>query len=165
MIFWSLSSKTKNKNLRDKMDENGFIFTWDAVLALIPIFVVITAIFNVNYSSLEDPNRDSHLSHMAEDSMNAMASYRQKNGLSLLENISKALSEHNNDGTGIDEAGKIAGSFLNRTLPGVSYRLTEENQLNGTVLTSNTNFEGAENVEVSSRSYGGYIFKLWVWNS
>ena len=46
------------------MDEKGFIFSWDAVLALIPVFVVITAIFNVNYSSIEDPNQDIRLSHM-----------------------------------------------------------------------------------------------------
>jgi predicted nucleotidyltransferase len=144
------------------MDEKGFIFSWDAVLALIPVFVVITAIFNVNYSSLEDPNQDIRLSHMAEDSMNAMASYRQNNGLSLLENISKVLSEHQNDVTGIKEAGKIAGPFLDKTLKGVNYRLTEENQINKTI-TASADFKGADNVEVSSRSYGGYIFKLWVW--
>lgn len=144
------------------MDEKGFIFSWDAILALIPVFVVITAIFNVNYSTLEDPNQDIRLSHMAEDSMNAMASYRQNNGLSLLETISNTLLEHGNDGTGIKEAGKIAGPFLNKTLPGVNYRLTEENQINKTI-TASADFKGAENVEVSSRSYGCYIFKLWVW--
>ncbi|KAF5059159.1 hypothetical protein [Methanobacterium aggregans] len=145
------------------MDEKGFIFSWDAVLALIPLFIVITAIFNVNYSALEAPNQDIRLSHISQDSINAMVNYRENNGLSLLENMSKVLSEHHNDGTGINEAGEIADSFLNKTLPGVNYRLTEENQLNGTVLTSNADFEGAKNVEVSSRSYGGYIFKLWVW--
>lgn len=144
------------------MDEKGFIFSWDAVLALIPVFVVITAIFNVNYSSLEDPNQDIRLSHMAGDSMNAMASYRQKNGLSLLETISNILLEHNNDGAGIKEAEKIATPFLDKTLQGVNYRLTEENQINKTI-TASADFKGAENVEVSSRSYGGYIFKLWVW--
>ena len=144
------------------MDEKGFIFSWDAVLALIPVFMVITAIFNVNYSSLEDPNQDIRLSHIAGDSMNAMASYRQNNGLSLLENISKVLSEHQNDGTGIKEAEKIAGPFLDKTIKGVNYRLTEENQINKTI-TASADFKGAENVEVSSRSYGGYIFKLWVW--
>lgn len=144
------------------MDENGVIFSWDAVLALIPLFVVIMAIFNVNYSALEDQNQDIRLSHMAEDSMNAMARYRQKNGLNLLETISNTLLEHNNDGTGIIEAGKIAAPFLDKTLQGVNYRLTEENQINKTI-TASADFKGAENVEVSSRSYGGYIFKLWVW--
>ena len=69
-----------------------------------------------------------------------------------------------NDETGIKTAGQVAGSFLNKTLNGSNYRLTEETQLKGKVIASNADMKGASNVAVGVKSCGNYTFKLYVWN-
>ena len=146
------------------MDERGFALSLDAVLALIPVLIVLAAVTNVNCDPLTTQSQEVRLSHNAQDSIEAMAHYRQKYGLNTLQDISNILQENNNDETGIKTAGQVAGSFLNKTLNGSNYRLTEETQLKGKVIASNADMKGASNVAVGVKSCGNYTFKLYVWN-
>ncbi|MBU4536358.1 MAG: hypothetical protein KKF16_11290 [Euryarchaeota archaeon] len=47
------------------MDNKGFIFTLDAVLALIPVFIILMTLSGVYHGSLILPAQQIHLSHQA----------------------------------------------------------------------------------------------------
>ena len=145
------------------MDERGFAFSLDAVLALIPVLIVVAAVTSINYDPL---TTESHvrLSHSAQDSIEAMAHYKQNDGSNTLQDISNILKENQNDETGIKNAGQIAGSFLNKTLNGTNYSLTEETQLKGKVIASNADLKSADNVAVGVKNCENYTFKLYVWS-
>jgi hypothetical protein len=145
------------------MDERGFAFSLDAVLALIPVLIVVAAVTGLNYDPL---TTESHvrLSHSAQDSIEAMAHYKQDDGSNTLQDISNILKENQNDETGIKNAGQIAGSFLNKTLKGANYSLTEETQLKGKVIASNADLNSADNVAVGVKNCDNYTFKLYVWS-
>lgn len=82
----------------------------------------------------------------------------------LLEEMVTALEANNNDEYGVDTASKLAGVFLNKTLPAANYELTEINQLNGKTIVSKGKMDTAQNVAVGSKTYGKYSFKLYVWD-
>ena len=147
----------------DLMDNRGFIFTFDAILALIPVFIVLMAVSSVGQGDLILPSQQIRLAHQGQDSMDQMAQYRNSDGI-VLEEIVMVLKANHNSAAGIDAAGKIAGEFLDKNLPGMSYKLIELNQLNGTTITSHGDMADAKNVAVGSRSYGNYSFQLYVWD-
>ena len=145
------------------MDNKGFIFTLDAVLALIPVFLVLIAVSGASQGNLIQPSQQVRLSHQAQDTLDAMAQYRN-GGETLLEEIVMVLKSNNNDVSGVDAARKIAGAFLNKTLPGANYELIELNQLNGETIVSKGVRDKAQNVAVGTKNYGNYCFKLYVWD-
>jgi hypothetical protein len=146
------------------MDEKGFTLSLDAVLALIPVLIVLAAVTSINYDSLTTQSQEIRLSHNAQDSIEAMAHYRQNDGSNTLQDLSNILLENQNDETGIKTAGQMAGSFLNKTLNGTNYSLTEETQLKGKVIASTADLKDASNVAVGVKNCGNYTFKLYVWN-
>lgn len=146
------------------MDKKGFLFTFDAIIALISVFIVIMAVSSADQGGLILPSQQVRLSQQAQDTLDLMAQYRNSD-ITILEEIALILMTNNNNGTGITEAGKIASAFLDKNLPGVNYQLVEINQLNGTIITSKGNMQNAGNVAVGSRNHGNYCFKLFVWDS
>jgi len=147
------------------MDSKGFIFTFDAVLALIPILILFTAVINMGNNDLTASSGEIRISQDAQDSLEMMAHYKNSaDGVTILQKITNTLEINNNNPAGIATASIIAGEFLNKTLGGLKYNLTEVNQLNGVTIASNANIEEAGNVAVGVKSYGNYTFKLYVWN-
>jgi len=146
------------------MDKKGFIFTFDAILALIPVFIVLMAVSNVNQGDLILPSQQVRLNNQAQDTIDLMAQYGDSD-LTLLEEISLVLKETHNTAAGVEAAGEIAGPFLEKNLPGAGYQLVELNQLNETILISKGKMKNAPHIAVGSRSYGNYTFKLYVWDS
>lgn len=147
--------------LKINRDNKGFIFSLDAVLALIPVFIVLMAVSGVDQGSLVLPSQQIRLSNQAQDTMDAMAQYPSIDK-SLIEEMVTVLKVNNNDA---DTAKEVVHEFLNRTLPGRNYKLVELNQLNGDTIISKGNMDDAQNVAVGSRSYGNYSFRLYVWDS
>jgi len=145
------------------MDNKGFIFTFDAVLALIPVFILLMAVSSVNMGSQIQPSQQVRLSNQAQDSLNLMAQYQNPGG-TVLEEISTVLKANQNNLAGIDAAKKIADTFLDKNLPGMKYKLIELNQLKGTTITTNGNMDDVGNVAVGNRNYGNYSFQLYVWD-
>lgn len=142
------------------MDDKGFIFTIDAVLALIIILIALAAVASITESPLSSQIR---LSHNAQDVLETMATYKKSPEEStILQDIASILTA-NNDQTGINEAGKIAGAYLNHTLGSAKYNFTETNQLN-TTLAANADMKEANNIAVSAKSCEGYIFRLYIWD-
>ncbi|HEX3013555.1 MAG TPA: hypothetical protein VHO92_04720 [Methanobacterium sp.] len=142
------------------MEDKGFIFTIDAVLSLIIIFIAIAAVASIIESPLSSQIR---LSHNAQDVLETMAAYKTgSEEFTILQDIASILAA-NNDQTGINEAGKIAGAYLNHTLGSAKYNFTETNQLN-TTIAANADMKEAIDVAVGVKSCDGYIFRLYIWN-
>ena len=142
------------------MDDNGFVFTLDAVLALVIVFIALAAVASINESPLSSQIR---VSHNAEDVLETMATYkRSPEEPSVLQNIASILAANKNDQTGISEAGQVAGDYLNQTLNNTKYNLTEP-QLNATIA-ANAGMEEASDVAVGVKSCDGYVFRLCVWD-
>jgi hypothetical protein len=145
------------------MDDKGVIFTLDAVLGLIILFILLAAVASLNDSQLSSPPQ-IRLSHDAQDTLETMAIYKTcPDGVTVVQNVAAILAAHNNDKTGIDEAGQAAGAYLNQTLGGVKYNFTEDNQVNATIA-ANADMKNAGNVGVGVKSYQSYIFRLYVWD-
>jgi hypothetical protein len=145
------------------MDDNGLIFTLDAAMGLIILFILLATVASVSYVPLS-LSQQIRISHDAQDTLETMAIYRTcPQGFTVLQNVATVLATHNNDKTGIYEAGQAAGEYLNTTLGSVKYNFTECNQINGTIA-ANADMEDASSVAVGVRNYEDYTFRLYIWD-
>ena len=144
------------------MDNKGLIFTLDSILALIPIFIIIVAVGNINDSGLIYPSQNVRSIQDAQDTLELMT---QSNSLetSILQDITSILIESKNSEGGVQKAGEIAGPYLNKTLGNSKYGLVEINPFNKTII-SNGDMKNAKDISVGFKSCGNYIFKLYIWN-
>lgn len=141
------------------MDDKGFIFTLDAVLALIPIFIVLATVAHLSDDNLMFQSQEIRISHDAQDTLEAMANY--KAGISqttVLQNVTESLMANNKAA-----AANAAQSYFNKTLGNANYNFTEINQINTTIIAKG-NMANATNTAVGVRSYGNYTFKLYIWD-
>jgi len=81
----------------------------------------------------------------------------------VLEGVSLALLEAHDPGKGVAAANKIVDPFLKKTLGNMKYRFVEIKYLKGKEIASRGKFEDAKDVGVAVKSYGGYTYKLYVW--
>lgn len=139
------------------MDQKGFIFTFDAVLALIPLFLVIIVISNLPVSS-EDQSQVT-LSQDAQDYLDVLAS-TEINSRSVMESMVQALSTGRE--SGVKEAGDLAKSVLDNLTNDKSYKLLETSQLNGTTIISQGNLDSSSSVASATCNWGNYTFVLYV---
>lgn len=146
------------------MDEKGFTFTFDAVLALIPVFILLVTINTAGSGNFGFSSDQVRLSHQAQDSMDLMAQYQGSAGVTVIDEIVSTLEANNKNSAGIQAAGDIAGQFLDKNLPGKKYKLVELKELNGVTIVSNGEITNAKNIATASRSYGNYSFVLYVWD-
>ncbi|MBI4812969.1 MAG: hypothetical protein HY802_00925 [Methanobacterium sp.] len=142
------------------MDEKGFAYTLDAVLALIPVMIILFGVSNFTVSS-ESPIQ-IHSSQKAHDTMDLMVNYHEGNDLSVLERMSTILKSGNNSQGSVDSAGEIASNFLDKNLAGREYLLTEECQLDGETLAGKMELKNADNVATASRNCGNYTFRIYL---
>jgi len=146
------------------MDDKGLIFTIDAALALIPIFIVLTTIASLGDDGLMFSSQQIRISHDAQDTLETMATYKAgPEGISALQNMTDTLIVNNNSATGRALAGEVASKYLNNTIKDAKYNLTEIRQLNTTIV-SNANMASANNTAVGVRNFGDYTFRLYIWN-
>ena len=143
------------------MDDKGFIFTLDAAMALIIIFIALAAVASTNEFSSTPQIR---LSHSAQDTLETMATYKKDpEGFTVLQNITMTLTASKNSQEGIKETGQVAGVYLNQTLGSTKYNLTEINQINTTIAAS-ADIKDADDVAVGVEGCDGYIFRLCIWD-
>lgn len=147
------------------MDNRGIIFSMDAALALIPLFILITAVSNMGDANTIFNSDQIRINHEAQDTLEIMANYKSEPYKpTILENISDTLIKNNNSPQGISLSGQIAGSYLNKTIGDSKYALTEITQLKGKIIASNADMENGNNIATGIRNYGSYTFQLYVWN-
>jgi hypothetical protein len=143
--------------MREHMDQKGFIFTFDAVLALIPLFLIMVLISNLPVSS--DAQSQVTLSQDAQDYLDVLASSRI-NEHSVLDSMVQALKTGKD--SGVEEAREIAKPVLDNLTAGKSYQLLETSQLNGTIIISQGNLDSSPSVASATRNCGNYTFVLYV---
>jgi len=142
------------------MDEKGFAYTLDAVLALIPVMIILFGVSNFTVSP-ESPIQ-IHSSQKAHDTMDLMVNYREGNDRSVLERMSTILESSNNSEASVHVAGEIASNFLDKNLAGREYLLTEECQLGGETLAGKMELKNADNIATASRNCGNYTFRIYL---
>lgn len=138
------------------MDNKGFIFTVDAALMLIPIFIIIAAVSHVN---LAVPNEAPY--YNTQDVMDTIYSTQNGNLISIANVITSTgtISSTNNNLTDLK-------SIL------LSYHTNYEfdySKNNGTTFISLINSGNRVNangiVSSATRTYGNVIFRLYMWKS
>ncbi|MGB9936393.1 MAG: hypothetical protein ACPK7O_01605 [Methanobacterium sp.] len=144
------------------MDNNGFIFTLDATLALIPIFIILAAVVSTGNPDIHS-SEQIRLTHSAQDALENMARIQNGTESNIFQKMAYILSLNNNSDNSIKETGRISGSYLNKTLGNLKYNLTEISELNKTIAF-NGDMKNAKDISVGFKSYENYIFKLYVWN-
>jgi len=145
------------------MDSRGIIFSIDAALALISLFILLAAV--THFSSTPFVSDHIRINHNAQDTLETMANYKSEDYKStILQNITDTLKKYNNSPEGVALSGQIADSYLNKALGNSKYTLTEVNYLKGGIIGSNSDMKNAANVAVGVRNYENYTFMLYIWN-
>lgn len=139
------------------MNEDGFVFTIDAILMLIPIFIIVAALSGF---TLETPNISNY--YVAQDAMDTIsiqddslgnlntmaANITDKGNITIPGNVTKILNSFNTYNYNLTFFNFTSGSYLtlvNRTLNNKTMQNT-----NGTISTA-------------TRIYGNVTFKLYMW--
>jgi hypothetical protein len=143
-------------------DDKGIFFSMEVILGLIPVFILLLTVANTNFYST-DSCLETKYFQIAQDTAELMSMYADHNEQTLFGEISQALSENPNQIDGITSARVICSPFMEKTLGKMKYRLVELNYLKGKEIISNGNFKNSKNMGVAVKSYGPYLFKLYVW--
>lgn len=147
-------------------DNNGFVSLIDALLSIFILFLVLIAfnmMIDIDIPSLSEENNDFKT---GQDIMEIMSSKVDGRDYTLIERISYILSSNNNS---ISSKRKVKGIlddffsiYLGNDNQNHHYAFAESSQLNGEILSSNGDYESAKTVNVASRNYGNYSYKLYL---
>ncbi|MBQ2962667.1 hypothetical protein [Methanobrevibacter sp.] len=144
-------------------DNRGFVSLMDALLSIFILFMVLIAfnmIIEIDIPSLSEESSDFKTS---QDIMEIMSSKVDGRDYTLIERISYILSSNDNSISSQRQVKEILDEFFMVYLDGrYHYSFVETNQLNGEVLSSNGDFSSAERVNVASRNYGNYSYRLYL---
>lgn len=144
-------------------DNKGFISLTDALLSIFILLMVLIAfnmITDIEIPSLSEENKDLKTS---QDIMEIMSSKIDGRGHTVLERITYILAENNNSIASKREVKEILDDFFMVYLEDrYHYSFVETNQLNGEVLSSNGDYESANNIDVAMRKYGNYSYSLYL---
>lgn len=144
-------------------DNKGFISLTDALLSIFILLMVLIAfnmITDIEIPSLSEENNDLKT---GQDIMEIMSSKIDGRDHTVLERITYILSENNNSIASKREVKEILDEFFMVYLEDrYHYSFVETNQLNGEVLSSNGDYESANNIDVAMRKYGNYSYRLYL---
>jgi len=146
--MWSTQTDIKKEN---KMDDKGFIFTVDAALMLIPIFIMIAAVSHIN---LVVPHESSYFN--AQDALDAIY-YADGNG-AVVGNLSQTPPNTTGAIAALNSLG-ILKSFNNPYV--LNY--TVNNGAQQTLITNGT--PSSSQTESSARRVRGNVtLILYLWH-
>lgn len=144
-------------------DNKGFISLADALLSIFILLMVLIAfnmITDIEIPSLSEENNDLKT---GQDIMEIMSSKIDGRDHTVLERITYILAENNNSIASKREVKEILDDFFMVYLEDrYHYSFVETNQLNGEVLSSNGDYESANNIDVAMRKYGNYSYSLYL---
>ena len=147
-------------------DNNGFVSLIDALLSIFILFMVLIAfnmMIDIDIPSLSEENNDFKT---GQDIMEIMSSKVDGRDYTLIERISYILSSNNNSIGSKRKVKALLDDFFSIYLGNDNqnhhYAFAESSQLNGEILSSNGDYESAETVNVASRNYGNYSYKLYL---
>lgn len=147
-------------------DNNGFVSLIDALLSIFILFMVLIAfnmMIDIDIPSLSEENNDFKT---GQDIMEIMSSKVDGRDHTLIERISYILSSNNNSISSKRKVKALLDDFFSIYLGNDNqyhhYAFAETSQLNGEILSSNGDYESAKTVNVASRNYGNYSYKLYL---
>ena len=147
-------------------DNNGFVSLIDALLSIFILFLVLIAfnmMIDIDIPSLSEENNDFKT---GQDIMEIMSSKVDGRDYTLIERISYILSSNNNSIGSKRKVKALLDDFFSIYLGNDNqyhhYAFAETSQLNGEILSSNGDYESAKTVNVASRNYGNYSYKLYL---
>ena len=147
-------------------DNNGFVSLIDALLSIFILFMVLIAfnmMIDIDIPSLSEENNDFKT---GQDIMEIMSSKVDGRDHTLIERISYILSSNNNSIGSKRKVKALLDDFFSIYLGNDNqyhhYAFAETSQLNGEILSSNGDYESAKTVNVASRNYGNYSYKLYL---
>jgi hypothetical protein len=139
------------------IDENGFIFTFDVIIALIPLFLMMILISNLPAS--ENLPSQVRIYQEAQDYLDVLASSQIKDQ-KVMDRMVQALKT--GEESGVEEAGELSKPVLDGITAGKSYQLWETSQLNGTMIISQGNLNSSPTVGSATLNWENYVFVLYV---
>ena len=147
-------------------DNKGFVSLIDALLSIFILFLVLIAfnmMIDIDIPSLSEENNDFKT---GQDIMEIMSSKVDGRDYTLIERISYILSSNNNSIGSKRKVKALLDDFFSIYLGNDNqyhhYAFAETSQLNGEILSSNGDYESAKTVNVASRNYGNYSYKLYL---
>ena len=144
------------------LDNKGSFYIMDAILAiflLLIVFLVVNAAISIPTADYSYESKDIRT---AQDVMELLSGKIDFSDQTFLEKISNILEEGKNSKKSIREVSEISKSKLD-SYNIKNYQFRENNVLKGKVLASRGNYEKAGNVNVATRTYGGYSYTLSTW--
>lgn len=141
------------------MDFKGLALSFDAIMALIPVFLLLS-IISGNNSTYEmiSSTKIQHI-NQAQDALDLMANFKSPGEKSILEKFGRALENQ----TELNNITIIASEFLEKTIPGMGYKLVENSGTGELILLSKGEIENAADISVGYKNLGNHSFKLYVW--
>jgi len=144
------------------VEDKGFVYTFDAILALTIIFVVIASLTHFLTLKHYLPSEYREEKYNAEDIMELMASYDTGNG-TILERISSELDSHQSCEEAAITTNRIVKDFLDPRFPTLKYNLTYDSGLDSVTIASNAEMSKADNINSAIRNYKNHTFHLYIW--
>lgn len=144
------------------MEDKGFVYTFDAILALTIIFVLIASLTHFLTLKHYLPSEYREEKYNADDIMELMATYDTGNG-TILERISYELDSNQSREEAIIAADRIVSEFLDSRFPNLKYNLTDENGFLSVTIASNAEMSKADNINSAIRNYKNHTFHLYIW--
>lgn len=144
------------------LDEKGYFYIIDAVLAVILILMVFLVVNTTISIQNPDYSYDSHEIRTAQDIMEILSGKIDFTDRTFLGDISKILEDNKNSKDSIREVSKICeNKFTSFNL--TNYRFSENNVLNEKILAVSGDYSKVIKVSTATRNYGKYSYTLSVW--
>ena len=143
------------------LDEKGYFYIIDAILAVVLILVVFL-IVNSAISISDDSSHDIKNSKDAQDVMEILSAKVNFTDNTFLGDISKILEDGENSKESVREVSKISKDRLS-SFNLDNYRFSENNVLKGKTLASNGDYSKANDIVVATRNYDDYSYSLSTW--
>lgn len=143
-------------------DQSGNLYLADAIIAISILFIsmiMLNSLISLPNSTYSDI---SHNSKTSQDIMEILSGKVYFSDKTFLNEISGILKENANSKESIKEVSQICDDKF-KEFKLENYRFVESNQLNGEVLASSGDFNGANNVSTATRNFGEYSYTLYLW--
>jgi hypothetical protein len=138
-----------------KKEECGIFLCYDALLALLPIIIILAAVTNIQIDP-SSSNLEMVMFHQAQDTLDLMSVSANPLEPTTLEQISSSIEDNNPE-----SANKIANNWLKNKVENRKYRLVEVNQRNGQEICSSPGMDNTKIVAVAVKSYKCHMYKLY----
>lgn len=144
------------------LDEKGYFYIIDAILAVILLLIVFLVVNAAISIPSPEYSYDSKDIRMAQDAMEMLSGKVNFTDRTFLGEISEILKSNENSQDSVREVSQLCRDRFD-SLNIKNYKFSENNILKGKVLASSGDYSEANGVSVATRNYGDYSYTLSTW--